>query len=224
MPIPYWPKEDQPREKLLSKGAAFLTDAELIAILLGSGFRGKTALDIAKDLLGEHQYLKKLLLSPPPIFLNKNGIGQAKYALLMAAVELGKRFLAEEIPPKTMLNNSRRTQKFLTEKLQHHVNEVFACLFIDHHLRLIAFEELFFGTINEANVYPREIVRRGLHHNAAKIVLAHNHPSGESSPSEADKYVTQLIKQALQLVDMEVIDHIIVGSNQYFSFAEMGLI
>lgn len=224
MPITDWPREDRPREKLLQKGEQILTDAELIAIFLQTGTRGKTALDIAKELLKEYGNLKKLLRAPPTILMQKPGMGKAKYAALKAAIELGKRYLEENIAIGEVLNSSQATQKFLARQLQDHANEVFACLFMDNHFRLIAFAELFHGTINEANIYPREIVRMGLSHNAAKMILAHNHPSGRAIPSEADKEVTQLIKKALALVDIEVVDHIIVGNPDHFSFAEAGII
>lgn len=224
MPITDWPREDRPREKLLSKGEQSLTDAELIAILIKSGTRGKTALDIARELLSEYGNIKKLLSAPSRMLINKPGMGQAKHASLKAAIELGRRYLNEPLPINTILNSSRKTQQFLAQHLREYSNEVFACLFMDNHLRLIKFEELFFGTINETNIYPREIVRRGLLHNAAKIILAHNHPSGNPAPSTADKEVTLLIKQALNLVDIEVVDHIVIGNPDNFSFAEAGII
>jgi DNA repair protein RadC len=223
MPITDWPHEDRPREKLLHKGEQSLTDAELIAICLTSGTHGKSALDIAKELLSEFDGLKKLLRAPANSLIQKPGMGHAKYAVLRAAVELGRRYLNEQLSPGSMLNSSRITQQFIAQYLREYTNEVFACLFMDNHFRLIKFEELFFGTINEANVYPREIVRRGLAHNAAKIILAHNHPSGNPKPSTADKEVTTLIKQALLLVDIDVVDHIIIGNPENFSFAEAGL-
>lgn len=224
MPITQWPLEDRPREKLLHKGPTHLTDAELIAIFIQTGTRGKTALDVAKEILMEFGGLKKLLRASPAALIGKRGIGKAKYAALRAAIELGRRYLSESIPVGAVLNNTRSTQKFLADRLRENSNEVFACLFMDNHLRLICYEELFFGTINEANIYPREIVRRGLLHNAAKIILAHNHPSGLAAPSQADKEVTNLIKQALELVDIEVVDHVIVGQPNNFSFAEAGLL
>ncbi len=224
MPITDWPQEDRPREKLLHKGEQTLTDAELVAIFIHSGTREKTALDIAKELLKEFGSLKKMLRAPPHILIKKCGIGQAKYAHLRAAVELGRRYLHEYLPSGTILNSSRVTQTFLANKLREHTSEVFACLFMDTHFRLISFEELFHGTINEANIYPREIVRRGLTHNAAKIILAHNHPSGHPNPSTADREVTLLIKKALSLVDIDVVDHIIIGNPDNYSFAEAGLI
>jgi DNA repair protein RadC len=224
MPITDWPKEDRPREKLLSKGERTLTDAELIAIFLNTGVRGKTALDVAKELLVEHGGLKKLLLAPAASLIEKPGVGPAKYAALKAGLELGKRFLAETVTVGDVLNNTKITQKFLAERLRHHANEVFACVFMDTHFRLISFEELFHGTVNEANIYPREIIRRCLHHNAAKIILAHNHPSGHPLPSLADKEITLLIKQSLAILDIELVDHVIIGNPLNFSFADMGLI
>jgi len=219
-----WPQEDRPREKLLLKGEQSLTDAELLAIFISTGTRGKTALDIAKALLIEYGTLKKLLCTPFAHLVQKNGVGKAKYASLKAALELGKRCLAESFTVGETLNNSRLTQQFLAGKLRGHQNEVFACLFMSHHFRLLAYEELFHGTVNESNVYPREIVRRGLAHNAAKIILAHNHPSGRAEPSAADKEVTKLIKQSLSIVDIEVVDHVIIGDTEHFSFAESGII
>lgn len=224
MRITDWPFEDRPREKLLSKGEKALTDAELIAIFLKTGTRGKTALDMAKELLMEYGSLKKLLRAPPHLLNAKPGMGKAKYASLLAALELGRRYLNDNLNVGEVLNSSQATQSFLIHCLREHSNEVFACLFMDTHFRLISYEELFHGTIHSAIVYPREIVRRGLAHNAAKIILAHNHPSGRPQPSAADKDTTLLIKQALSLVDMEVVDHIIVGNPGSFSFAEAGIL
>lgn len=224
MTIAQWPKEDRPREKLLAKGEQSLTDAELLAILIKSGTRGKTALDIARELLAEHGHLKKLLNAPPHLLIKKPGMGLAKYATFRAAIELGLRYVHETLPVGSIMNTSEQIHKFLTQQLCFHANEVFACLFMDTKLRLIRFEELFYGTVNESNVYPREIVRRGLLHNAAKIILAHNHPSGNPIPSKADHEITKFIKDALLMVDIEVVDHVIVGNPDHFSFAEAGLI
>lgn len=224
MPITDWPLEDRPREKLLNKGEKALTDAELIAIFLKTGTRGKTALDLAREWLAEHGGLKKLLGAPPALLLKKSGIGKAKYASLKAAMELGLRYLNQDLPKGALLNSSHASQQFLADKLRHYHHEVFACLFVDGRFRLIAFEELFHGTLNEAAIYPREIVKRALAHHAAKIILAHNHPSGHPEPSLADKEVTSQIKAALALVDIEVVDHIIIGHPHHFSFAESGMI
>jgi DNA repair protein RadC len=221
MPIRQWPDGDQPRVKLRAQGAQSLTDAELIAILFNTGYRGSTALELAKTLLVAHGSLKNLIQAPP---LPLKGVGEAKCATLKAAIELGKRYLSSQLNKGEALTSSHMTRAFLADRLKHHLNEVFACLFMDTHLRLIQYDELFQGTINEASVYPREIVRRGLTYNAAKIILAHNHPSGMSTPSIADQEVTKRIKQALALVDIEVVDHIIIGLEETFSFAENHLI
>ncbi|HEX4044084.1 MAG TPA: DNA repair protein RadC [Gammaproteobacteria bacterium] len=222
MPISDWPVADRPREKLLQLGAEKLTDAELIAIFLKSGIPGKTALDIARELLMQYGSLKKLLQTPAALLIKTAGIGQAKYAGLQAIKEIGRRYTRETLLIGAQLNNSKLTQQFLSDQLRDHTNEVFACIFMDTHFRLICFEELFHGTVNEANIYPREIVRRSLLHNAAKVILAHNHPSGCPQPSKADRESTQLIKRALALVDIEVVDHVIVGRLINFSFAEVG--
>lgn len=224
MPITDWPQEDKPREKLLHKGEANLTDAELLAVFIHTGIKGKTALDLAKDLLQQHGNLKKLLTMPVSTITSMQGIGLSKYVALKAALELGRRYFHHHLQTGEVLNNVSRIQSFLAAKLQDHANEVFACLFLDNHLRLLRFEELFYGTINEINIYTREIARKGLLHNAANIILAHNHPSGLSQPSEADIAVTEKIKQSLDLIDIKVIDHVIVGKPDIFSFAQAGLI
>ena len=222
MPITHWPLEDRPREKLLAKGEQALTDAELLAIILKNGTRNKTALDMAKELLVTHGDIKKLLHLSAHELTAMCGIGKAKYATLLAARELGKRCQENKITIGQTLDNSHATQQFLIDRLRHRTNEIFACIFLDTHLRYIAYEELFFGTVNESSVYPREIVRRGLAHNAAKIILAHNHPSGVALPSVADKEITTLITNAVALVDIKVVDHIIIGNPSNYSFAERG--
>lgn len=224
MTILHWPQEDRPREKLLGKGEQSLTTAELLAIVLSTGTRGKNAVEMARELLTEYGNLRQLWSTPMHALIRKKGFGQAKYASFRAAVELGRRYLNELLPAGTTLNSSQKTQQFLAQQLRHHSNEVFACLFMDSHFRLICFEELFYGTVNEAHIHPREIVRRGLLHNAVNIILAHNHPSGNPTPSAADKEITQQIKQALELMDINVVDHVIVGNPKNYSFAEAGLI
>jgi len=224
MTITAWPLLERPREKLLKYGAENLSDAELLAIFLQTGVRGKTALDIARELLSDHGNLKKLFSAPLHGLLQKRGLGKAKYAMLKAAVELGRRYLEEGVVIGETLNDSRLTKRFLINRLHDYSYEVFACLFLDNYHRLICFETLFHGTINETSVYPREVVKRGLAHNAAKVILAHNHPSGNPSPSEADKEITRLLQQVLALVDIKVIDHVVVGHREAASFAEAGLI
>ncbi len=222
MPIKDWPEADRPRDKLFMHGERALTDAELIAIFIKTGVRGKTALDLAKELLMEHGSLKKLLNASATNVIRKKGMGEAKYAALRAAIEIGRRYFHVTLPVGIKLNNSCHTRQFLADRLRDHPNEVFGCLFMDTHFRLICFEELFHGSVNEANVYPREIVRRGIAHNAAKIILAHNHPSGLATPSRADREVTTVIQQALALINIDVVDHIIIGNPDIFSFAEAG--
>ncbi len=224
MTIANWPLTERPREKLLLHGAANLSDAELLAIFFCTGSRGKTALDIARELLQEHGGLKKIINTDPALLLQKKGLGKAKYAALKAAIELGRRYLEEDLPLGKPLTNSYLTKRFLANRLKDYPHEVFACLFLDNLNRIICYEELFHGTINESNVYPRELVKRGLKHNAAKVILAHNHPSGSPTPSESDQETTQLLQKALTLVSIQVIDHIVVGNNQTLSFAEVGLL
>lgn len=224
MPITQWPENERPREKLLRFGAKPLSDAELLAIFINTGVRGKTALDLARELLTEFGGLKKILQSYPHEIYQKPGLGKAKYALLKAAVELGRRFLDHDMIPGETLHNSQHTKQFLARQLKQYSHEVFACLFLDNHNRLICFEELFHGTLNEANVYPREVVKRALSHNAAKIILAHNHPSGNPTPSQSDQHITLHLKQALALVDIQLIDHIVIGHGAMVSLVEWGMI
>ena len=221
-PIKQWPLAERPREKLLANGAKLLSDAELIAIFLNTGTRGKTVLDLAHELLKEFGTLKKLLQTTPDYFYQKRGIGKAKYALIKAAQELGRRCLEETLPLGEKLNNSAQTKRFITSRLHDYPHEVFACLFLDNRHRVIAFEELFQGTVNETNVYPRVILKRALSHNASKIILAHNHPSGDPTPSNADHDLTRLLKDTLAIMDIQVIDHIIVGDKVCYSLAEVG--
>lgn len=222
MAITNWPSAERPREKLLLHGAKQLSDAELLAIFLQTGTRGKTALDLARELLSEFGGLKPLLNANKHLLMEKNGLGQAKYSCIKAAIELGQRYLSESLKIGATFNSSQTAKKFLAAQLKNYAHEVFACLFLNVHHKLLSFEELFHGTINESSVYPREVVKRGLAHNAAKVILAHNHPSGNPTPSQADCDVTQLLKQSLNLVDIQVIDHIIIGHEDSLSMMEAG--
>lgn len=224
MTITDWPLEDRPREKLFRLGAEHLTDVELLAILLKTGVRGRTAVDLARDLLKKHGSLKSLLALEPNDLRIMPGIGMAKLALLKASREIGKRCQQEPIHAGALFNSSQMSQQFAANHLRDQKNEVFACLFLDNHHRLIKYEALFHGTINEASVYPREIVRRCIALNAANVILAHNHPSGFAIPSPADRDITRRIQNALILIDVQVLDHIVVGNPDTFSFAEMGLL
>jgi len=224
MTMSNWPLADRPREKLLSHGANYLSDSELLAIFFQTGIRGKTALDLARELLGEFGSLKKLLNAEPPFFHEKAGIGKAKYAMLKAALELGRRYLEENVKQGDVLSHTQVTKRFLASRLKHYPHEVFACLFLNTQNRVLNFEELFQGTLTETSIYPREVIKRCLANNAAKVILAHNHPSGCASPSQSDQEVTLLLKEALQLVDIQLLDHVIVGGEKHFSFAEAGLL
>lgn len=224
MKITLWPLTERPREKLFRYGVKALTDAELVAILLRLGTKGKTALDLARELLAQYGSLKKLLDAHPHHLAQLSGIGKAKCAILKAALELGYRCLEDGTQIGEKLASSLATQRYLAARLRAHTREVFACLFLTNHHQIIAFEELFQGTLTEANVYPREIVKTALAHNAAKVILAHNHPSGNPNPSQADKDITRHVKKILALVDIQVIDHIIIGQQENYSFAEAGLV
>lgn len=223
MAITDWNIEDRPREKLLNKGAEALTDAELLAIFLRTGIKGKSAVDLARDLLAEKGGLVPLLSADEKSFCQGKGLGQAKFVQMQAVLEMSRRYLAENIKRGDVMNNVSDVKKYLKSRLQQYPFEVFACLFLDNKHRVIEYEELFRGTIDAASVHPREIVRQVLYHNAAAIVLAHNHPSGVAEPSQADKEITQKIKGALEIIDVRVLDHFIIGDN-VVSFAERGLL
>lgn len=224
MAIKDWPADERPREKLLQRGPGILSDAELLAIFLRTGVKGKSAVDLARELLEEFGGLRRLLEARRSQFCLGNGLGNAKYAQLQATLEMGRRHLMEELQRGTLLNSPETTSRYLTTRLRHHQQEVFACLFLDNRHRVLKYEELFYGTINGASVYPREVVKRALHHNAAGLILAHNHPSGVAEPSQADHQITQQLKKALALVDIRVLDHIIIGDGEPISLASMGTI
>lgn len=224
MPITDWPADERPREKLMLRGPQALSDAELLAIFLRTGVKGKTAVDLARELLTDFGSLRALLEADLTRFSQSRGLGIAKYTQLQAVLEMAKRHLREALKRGNTLTSPETTRAFLTSQLRDYPHEVFSCLFLDNQHRIIQFEELFRGTIDGANVYPREVVKRSLLYNAAALIFAHNHPSGISEPSEADKQITQKLKQALSLVDIRVLDHFIVGDGQAFSFAEHGLI
>jgi DNA repair protein RadC len=224
MAIKHWPETERPREKLLRHGAHMLTDSELLAIFLRTGSRGKSAVDVARELLHEFNGLRSLLDTDKQSFCSINGVGEAKYCLLQAAMEMCKRHLSETISKEGALTNPRLVRNYLTAQLRHRQREVFAVLFLDNQHCLLAFEELFYGTIDGASVYPREVVKQALAHNAAAVILAHNHPSGSTKPSQADRRITQRLQDALKLVDVRVLDHMVVGEAGVVSFAELGLL
>jgi DNA repair protein RadC len=224
MAISDWPPGERPREKLIEKGASSLSDAELLAIFLRTGLRGKSAVDLARQLILEFGGLRSLLQADRKSFCSKPGLGDAKYAQLQAVLEMSQRHLREGLQKGNALTSPQDTQRYLMMRMRDYPQEVFSCLFLDNKHRVIAFEEMFRGTIDSASVYPREIVKRALQHNAAALILAHNHPSGDPEPSAADRAITAKIRAALALVDIRVLDHCIVGDNRCASFAEMGII
>ncbi len=224
MPIPEWPKEDRPREKLLTRGAAALGDAELLAIFLRTGVSGKSAVDLARDLLQEFGGLIGLLSASREEFCRAKGLGTAKFAQLQAVLELSQRYLRAEITERDVLTSPEATRAYLKSRLRVYPHEVFACLFLDNRHRVIEYKELFRGTIDGASVHPREVVREAMRWNAAAVIFAHNHPSGVSEPSNSDLLITQQLKDALALVDVRVLDHIVIGDGGGTSFAERGLL
>lgn len=224
MKIKDWPEHERPREKLLRFGPSKLSDAELLAIFLRTGLPGKTAVDLARDLLDEFGSLRKLLKSNLKAFCAKPGLGPVKYAQLQAILEMGHRHLFETLKRDQLLTSPADSRYYFQARLHEHKHEVFACLFLDNHHRIIKFAELFHGTINMASVHPREVVKQALECNAAALILGHNHPSGLAEPSEADRAITQQLQQALKLVDIRVLDHIVVGDGETIAFSERGWI
>ena len=224
MPITDWPMDDRPREKLLVKGATTLSDAELLAIFLRTGVRGRTAVDVARDLLREFGSLAELCGASRERFCSFPGLGDAKFVQLQATTELVKRALASRMKLSDNLNSPAAVKDYLRLNLQHRQVEVFMGLFLDAQNRLIAIEELFSGTLTQTSVFPREVVRRALFHNAAGVIFSHNHPSGVAEPSQADESLTRVLAQALALVDVRVLDHLIVGKGSVLSFAEKGIL
>ncbi|MDX9740973.1 MAG: DNA repair protein RadC [Gammaproteobacteria bacterium] len=223
MSISHWPPGERPREKLLQRGAASLSDAELLAIFLRTGLPGMTAVDLARDLLARYGSLRSLFEANHRRFCDTPGLGPAKYAQLQAVLEMVRRYLHENLRRGDALRNPADTRNYLSAQLRGRDHEVFACLFLDTRHRVIAFEEVFRGTIDGASVHPREIVKLALAHNAAAVILAHNHPSGISEPSQADIRLTGRLRDALALVDVRVLDHLIVGDGLATSLAELGM-
>jgi DNA repair protein RadC len=224
MAIRDWPEDERPREKLLDKGAGALSDAELLAILLRTGTPGHSALDLARGVLKNFHSLRKLIASDRNRFCAEPGLGPTRFAELQAAVEIARRQLTETLRVGPSLASPRATRDYLSARLRDLEHEVFCCLYLDKRHRLIQFEQLFRGTIDGASVHPREIVKAALQRNCAAIIIAHNHPSGIAEPSQADELITQRVKEALALVDIRLLDHIIVGDGVCVSLAERGLV
>ena len=222
MSMQSWPVNERPRERLLEYGANVLSDAELLAIFLRTGVQGRNAVELARDLLSAFGGLRQLLEADQSTFTSHLGLGPANYSQLQAVPEMGRRHLAASIQRESALESPQAVRDFLKAKLRHELHEVFACLFLDTKHRVLAFEVLFYGTIDGASVYPRQVVKRALANNAAALILTHNHPSGVAEPSQADKILTERLKEALALVDVRVLDHFIVGDGEPLSMVEDG--
>ena len=222
MSITDWPKEERPREKLLQRGAAALSSAELLAIFLRTGVVGKSAVDLARELLLRFGNLTQLFAASEAEFCEVHGMGQAKFVQLQAVLEMARRALKEQMASGDALNSPQAVRAFLQLLLRSRQQEVFVVIFLDAQHRVLASEEMFHGTLTQTSVYPREVVKRALLHNAAAVILAHNHPSGVSEPSQSDQLLTDALKQSLSLVDVRVLDHFIVAASECLSFAETG--
>ncbi len=218
------PQEARPREKLLARGPGALSDAELLALLLRTGLPGKNVLLLAQELVDRFGGVAGLLHTPADALKSIKGLGPAKRAELVAVLELARRALSEQLRQQPVFDSPQAVGHYLQLQLGAKPHEVFAVLFLDSQHRLIVLEEMFRGTLAQTSVYPREVVLRALHHHAAAVVLAHNHPSGVAEPSKADEMLTQTLKSALALVDVRVLDHMVVCTNGWRSMAEMGLV
>lgn len=224
MAITDWPLQERPRERLLALGPQSLADAELLAILLRTGVKGKSAVDVARQLLGRFGSVAALLEAGTERIAEIPGLGDAKLAQLRAALELARRALKEELSSRDALSSPRAVRDYLRLALAGREHEVFVALLLDAQHRVTASEELFRGTLTQTSVYPREVVKCALRHNAAAVIFAHNHPSGVAEPSHADEILTRSLKAALALVDIQVLDHFIVAGARTMSFAERGLL
>jgi len=223
MAISDWPIAERPRERLLAKGASILSDAELLAVLLRTGLRGKSAVELARELLERFDGLTGLFSAGDELAKVK-GLGDAKRAQFAAAIELARRSIEEKLQSGAALNSPGAVRDYLRLALGGKLHEVFVCIWLDVQHRVIKFDEPFRGTLTQTSVYPREIVKAALAANAAAVIFAHNHPSGAAQPSQADELLTRSLKEALALVDVKVLDHFIVAGNHALSFAERGLL
>ena len=224
MAITDWPVSERPREKLIELGAEALSDAELLAIFLRVGVVGKSAVDLARDLLNQFGSLNGIFAATEHELSQVHGIGSSKYVQLQAIFEMSRRALSEQLQSRDVLNSPQAVRDYLVLKLGSYTKEIFLVLFLDTQNRLLATEEMFSGSLTETSVYPREIMKRVLHHNAASVIFAHNHPTGIAQQSSADEILTKQLKQALALVDVKVLDHFIVAGNNTLSFSQTGLI
>jgi DNA repair protein RadC len=219
-----WPPQERPRERLLAQGAGRLADAELVAVCLRSGIRGKSAVDLARELIAHYQGLAGLLGAEVADLRRVKGLGAAKAAQLAAVLELARRALREELRAGSALTTPAAVRDYLRLTLGSRAHEVFVCVHLDAQHRVIGAEELFRGTLTQTSVYPREVVKAALAANAAAVIFAHNHPSGVAQPSQADELLTRQLREALALVDVKVLDHFVIAGNQALSFAERGLL
>lgn len=222
MSIRDWPEGERPREKLLALGPEALSDAELLAIFLRVGVAGRSAVDLARDLLSAFGGLRSLLEADQTRFCAERGLGMAKFVQLQATLELSRRHLASQLAREAALTSPTLVRAYLASRLRHLGHEEFAALFLDSQHRVIRFESLFRGTLDSASVYPREVARRALELGAGALIFAHNHPSGVAEPSDADRRITERLKAALELFEIRVLDHFVVGDAEVVSFAERG--
>ena len=222
MAISDWRPEDRPRERLLASGAGALSDAELVAILLRTGLPGKSAVDLARDLLKKYKGIAAMLEAGD--LETVSGLGPAKRAQFAAAIELSRRALQEELEKRNALTSPGAVRDYLRLALSRREEEVFVCIWLDAQHKVIQIEQAFSGTLTQTSVYPREIVKSALARNAAAVIFAHNHPSGVAQPSQADELLTRSLKEALALVEVKVLDHFVIAGNQAISFAERGLL
>ena len=223
MAITEWPTAERPREKLLLQGASSLSDAELLAIFIRTGIRGKTAVDVGRDLINEFGSLRGVLTADKKTICGASGFGATKYALLQAALELNRRFLEAKLKRQCALTNPKQVAEYLIHRLRDQQREVFAIIYLDNRHQVIEYEELFYGTINGATVHPREVVKNVLLHNAAAVIIAHNHPSGIAEPSQSDTAITLKLQDALQLIDVKLLDHLVIGDGDFVSLSDRGL-
>ena len=219
-----WPVGEGPREKLLQRGVAALSDAELVALVLGTGVRDRPVMTLANELLERFGSLAGLLSAGREELLAEPGVGEAKVSMLQASIELARRQAHERLRQSDVLSSPEQARRFLHCHLRNDAREVFCCLFLNSQNSLISCEDLFWGTLDGAAVYPREVLRRALQIHAAAVIFAHNHPSGVAEPSSADRRITERLQAALALVDIRVLDHIIIGRGEHYSFADAGLL
>lgn len=217
-----WPEQERPRERFYALGAAALSDAELLAILLRTGVRGKSAVDLSLEILKELGGIRGLITASDPQWQNISGLGKVKRAQVLAGIELARRMLRESLHEKNAFTRPEDVSDYLRLSLAHVPHETFGALWLDNRHQLILYEEIARGTLNEAAVYPREVVKNALTHNAAAVIFAHNHPSGNTEPSEADYTMTHRLVNALALIDVRVLDHFIVAGDQIVSMAALG--